>query len=269
MPQQLAVESRKARREFVQCQNCRQGKNVVKKLFTCTGCNVATYCSRTCQKAHWPAHKSKCNFNQAQNSLLEALDEQVLSQSSASSDSSSRQPLPSQLKEELHAFCAKFNPALFQAGYNAVDIVEHSMAWQQIVLGVFLERISDCSPTSRLWSRFRVTSAEPIPVLALQLMFGVEEMEPFLRQKEQQERRDQENGHLGTISILMICSCDHVSPPLVLHNAAWVAFGAHSRAALDIADNWRETLITTVDRLCGRIPVESTSQNKAATTQSS
>lgn len=31
-----------------------------KKMFCCTGCNMAYYCSAECQKANWPKHKELC-----------------------------------------------------------------------------------------------------------------------------------------------------------------------------------------------------------------
>ncbi|KAJ7890130.1 hypothetical protein B0H14DRAFT_2690686 [Mycena olivaceomarginata] len=36
------------------------------KLSTCASCQVTLYCSKECQKAHWPAHKAECKASKAQ-----------------------------------------------------------------------------------------------------------------------------------------------------------------------------------------------------------
>ncbi len=43
-------------RESFFCRNCRKRDN----LQFCARCKVIAYCSKTCQKAHWPTHKKSC-----------------------------------------------------------------------------------------------------------------------------------------------------------------------------------------------------------------
>ncbi len=43
-------------RESYFCRNCRKRDN----LQFCARCTVTAYCSKTCQKAHWPVHKKSC-----------------------------------------------------------------------------------------------------------------------------------------------------------------------------------------------------------------
>jgi hypothetical protein len=42
------------------------GKVERKTMYTCTGCNIASYCSVECQKACWPQHKKHCKKNYTQ-----------------------------------------------------------------------------------------------------------------------------------------------------------------------------------------------------------
>ncbi len=39
------------------CESC---KAFMKRPKRCSGCNIAWYCSTTCQKQHWKEHKPKC-----------------------------------------------------------------------------------------------------------------------------------------------------------------------------------------------------------------
>ena len=43
-------------RESFFCRNCRKRDN----LQFCARCKVIAYCSKSCQKAHWPTHKKSC-----------------------------------------------------------------------------------------------------------------------------------------------------------------------------------------------------------------
>ncbi len=43
-------------RESYFCRNCRKRDN----LQFCARCKVIAYCSKSCQKAHWPTHKKSC-----------------------------------------------------------------------------------------------------------------------------------------------------------------------------------------------------------------
>jgi len=46
------------------CSGC--GKSLLpgqQKLHTCSGCQMALYCNKDCQRAHWPTHKNLCRLN--------------------------------------------------------------------------------------------------------------------------------------------------------------------------------------------------------------
>ena len=49
------------------CWHCRKGKTSSYTLRNCSGCGVAKYCTKNCQKMHWPTHKEECaDFQNAQ-----------------------------------------------------------------------------------------------------------------------------------------------------------------------------------------------------------
>ena len=43
-----------------QCHRCREQQTAARHLRACTGCYQVRYCSKACQKAHWPRHKFDC-----------------------------------------------------------------------------------------------------------------------------------------------------------------------------------------------------------------
>ena len=43
------------------CVECGVPENDAKRLLVCGRCRVATYCSKKCQIAQWPNHKSLCS----------------------------------------------------------------------------------------------------------------------------------------------------------------------------------------------------------------
>jgi len=42
------------------CVSCASCGTLAHKMATCAGCGSVNYCSRECQKANWPQHKTKC-----------------------------------------------------------------------------------------------------------------------------------------------------------------------------------------------------------------
>ena len=54
-------------------------------LMKCTGCRSVAYCSATCQRIHWPIHKSECKVAAAKKKQ-EAEDEAKRQQQESSSE---------------------------------------------------------------------------------------------------------------------------------------------------------------------------------------
>jgi MYND finger len=52
------------------CQVCHTEAKKGKKLWLCSGCGVASYCSAVCQKADWKGHKTLCRQVQARKKLI-------------------------------------------------------------------------------------------------------------------------------------------------------------------------------------------------------
>ncbi|KAJ6571265.1 hypothetical protein B0H19DRAFT_1255254 [Mycena capillaripes] len=49
------------------CSHCLQMQRTHQaKLALCSSCEIAMYCSKECQVAHWPAHKKQCKLNKAE-----------------------------------------------------------------------------------------------------------------------------------------------------------------------------------------------------------
>jgi len=49
-----------------QCAACGDSDDGGGSLKACTGCNLVEYCNKSCQAAHWPAHKKACNERAAE-----------------------------------------------------------------------------------------------------------------------------------------------------------------------------------------------------------
>ena len=43
------------------CIYCHRSGDELMRLKKCPGCNIASYCSKECQRKHWPKHKTLCN----------------------------------------------------------------------------------------------------------------------------------------------------------------------------------------------------------------
>jgi hypothetical protein len=65
-------ELKRAYRRTNVCGNCNEDKPA-KQIKVCSGCNVALYCSRECQLAHYPVHIEECTWMQDAMSTAECV----------------------------------------------------------------------------------------------------------------------------------------------------------------------------------------------------
>ena len=66
----LRKAMKKTNKSLRACYNCMKTERDV-KLSSCSGCDSAAYCSRECQKAHWPKHKERCKYNSMVRQLMD------------------------------------------------------------------------------------------------------------------------------------------------------------------------------------------------------
>lgn len=248
----LDVESRSARREFTQCQNCNKDKDKYRlKLLLCTGCKIATYCSPACQKEHWRSHKDICLRRRKATKETEELDKEALELAQLTGTAG---PVltPSQVITELRAFTQKFNAALFQAGFNALRLHELAHTWEQCIVFVSLRRLPNLPEDAKPWSRYSVEFIMLMPIELVAARFDADNKYGFVETKKKYDDEQLEKGFLGGITILISGRC----PPLntVIHNMTCIGFGSHSKDAIKIEGQWQETFMDTVEKMCGRNP---------------
>ncbi|KAI0765769.1 hypothetical protein BC629DRAFT_908860 [Irpex lacteus] len=242
----LIIDSRAARREFTQCQNCGKDKEHDKiKLSVCTGCRIATYCSPRCQRGHWPVHKQLCLQRRKTQKDTEDMDRTVTDHNPL------LRPLPSELIAELRSFTQKFNPAIFQAGINVMYMARALQnPWRELVMMIILTRLPAIDESSRPWARFKVAHAMPLPIdSVLEYTDG----DPsFLQRKREQENQHRADGYTGTITAIISTHCETSEPPRMLHNVTFYGFGDHSFDAVAISSDWQERFAESVEKMCGR-----------------
>ena len=157
----------------------------------------------------------------------------------------------SELLVELRAFTAKFNAALFQAGFNCLELHRLSQTWRQCIVWVNLGRLPDAGAIEKPWARWSVANVLPVPTEFMAGQIGGNKYE-FLETKRAQEREQLAKGYLGVITLIISGSADGLNR--VLHNVTCIGFGTYSQSALKIEDNWEDTFKDTVERMCGRDP---------------
>jgi hypothetical protein len=156
-----------------------------------------------------------------------------------------------ELITELRSFTQKFNAALFQAGFNCLELHRMQNTWRQCIVWVVLDRLPNANTLARPWSRWSIMHVLPVPKEFVATQMGGNQYE-FLQTQQQLEREQLDRGYLGVITIAICGRCDRLSK--VMHNVTCIGFGPYSQAALKIEDNWEDTFKDTVERMCGRDP---------------
>lgn len=158
------IDERAARRDGQACCNpeCRETRNTTKKMFTCTACKVALYCSPECQREDWAAHKPICKNTQRQNALIAAQDKIILAQRGPKAPL-----LMTDVVSELRAFMKHFRAHIHVAAINTfcTPTRPRKMApeWEEDILCVYAERRGEITPDMPLWARFKITLCRRCP----------------------------------------------------------------------------------------------------------
>ena len=66
-----ANKATKRIQKSINCQNCFKNNIEIGLMSACSRCKQSYYCSRECQIAHWPLHKSFCDYNRIQSKKME------------------------------------------------------------------------------------------------------------------------------------------------------------------------------------------------------
>ncbi|CAL1716952.1 unnamed protein product [Somion occarium] len=164
-----------------QCNVSTVGGNPV-KFFTCAGCKCEFYCSKACQKEHWPIHKVRCKQTQEEISRLKRVNPAVMR-----SDVT-----PAQMYEELPSFRKHFDMAIFACGINALrsQLGDNPKKWHTYYLLIQLRRlVGDLSDRPR-WARFAVARVHVRPATDL----GIRSFKSLIGNVIIQQDRDSNNG---------------------------------------------------------------------------
>ncbi|CAL1698930.1 unnamed protein product [Somion occarium] len=185
----------------LQCQGCFLDKaggqsSQPVKLFACSGCHHAKYCSPECQRAHWPIHKPLCKSRQQTQHRLEAQNAQMAENlhsaaSSCSTSSSSKPLLPTELFEELRAFSKQIRPLLGEMGFCAMDLVNNPDRWKDHFVLVKIARLFPVDAETPAWARFVARDIEAIPNSQIDRLPHTASGMSFTEIFEQKKRQDQ------------------------------------------------------------------------------
>ncbi|KAH9930334.1 uncharacterized protein B0H18DRAFT_1209465, partial [Fomitopsis serialis] len=161
----ISSGSHQARHGIQECNFCLKSRTEVGRLFACSSCKLALYCSPECQKAGWSYHKHVCKSIKEERSQLKEMDKMFLSagaETQAFQAPNSGAPLPSVIMDEFCAFAEKFKLPLMEAGYNGMRVASDPSFSGHAMLLVMLDHHPARAQSSRMWARFRVLYTKPM-----------------------------------------------------------------------------------------------------------
>ncbi|KAH9832607.1 uncharacterized protein C8Q71DRAFT_777284 [Rhodofomes roseus] len=256
MDPSIPSDSHQARHGIQECNFCLKSRSEVGRLFACSGCKLALYCSPECQKAGWSFHKHVCKSIKDERSQLKEMDKLFLSASDkpqASAAVSSGAALPSVIMDEFCAFAEKFKLPLMEAGYNGLNIASDPSFSGRAVLFVLLEHAPDRAQSSRVWARFKVVHARPMTYDELRAEYGRENVQGLIDQfiwiRDLQSRVD---DYVASETILLSCYCNVTSPPMPLHYPVPIGVTPAYMRAVSVSNTWEQKLKDIVEKISGR-----------------
>ncbi|EJD36638.1 hypothetical protein AURDEDRAFT_74033 [Auricularia subglabra TFB-10046 SS5] len=153
-------------------------------LLVCGGCKFAAYCSKACQKEHWPSHKPICRFTVAT----------VGASRAEGRFAGGQYPTPN-LAKYLRKFCSVHTTLLGWAAYQALALKRNPRKLQ--TTGLLLELTY--APSAPL--RFKLQDHHIIP-----RAFLAKHADPLvIEEVNRREARARSTGGVGCAVILVQC----------------------------------------------------------------
>lgn len=144
------------------------------------------YCSKQCQRKHWPSHKTLCAINTASREIAVSAGTGV------------------DLTKELRGWTAKHRPTLSQGLIYAIDLHLDNTAHRHRVLFMIVEYQPQATHAAK---KFKATLASPLSIEELLGMEGLREtMGGMPEQMRIMDSDMRKKGGLGTGSVVLLCS---------------------------------------------------------------
>lgn len=195
-----------------------------------------------------------CEDRQKAIASLQELDKDIQSQDVSGSSTKPVVILPTEVLAEVRSFTQQFRPALYQAGYNCLDIFHDPDAYQNAVVSVEIIRLPDhiLLRNSKPWTRWTIVDIRSVTMEEIKRSCETpEEYAGVAEFKSQQERlQRQTNGAAGTITLMIRGRVEETN--FELRNMAYCGYGQGAQEDLEIVPNWKEKVISMVAKKCGR-----------------
>ncbi|KIO27666.1 hypothetical protein M407DRAFT_232456 [Tulasnella calospora MUT 4182] len=166
------------------CQQCSKSKATGAKLLKCLRCGIATYCSKECQKKHWPDHKPQCDLNAPNREQ--------------SMDSES-------LFHQLRSWTSRHRPTFTQNISFSLGLLQDNTAFERKVAIHVLEHQPKAKRTAE---KFKIMHSGAAPIDALEKINPAFDTLRDQRNHQHQELKAKRPDFLGVAMYLLIAVSD-------------------------------------------------------------
>ncbi|KZT65995.1 hypothetical protein DAEQUDRAFT_730758 [Daedalea quercina L-15889] len=214
VPHEASDPEETLRKGNTQCQHCFKSRLDGVRMSRCGACRVDMYCSKECQKAAWPVHKTRCKINQRVNEQVGIDIEQHY--------------------KALRNFCQKHRPVLSDSVIRALDLcVDPSRAETDLLTIVVCPRPGSTRPETD----FYATAASVTPLDDFEPA-KQDEMQSQLKYASELCKRE---GGMGAVFVVVCC----VDP--IIMNVIPVGFSQECLDDIQPGEPWKERLFSRMN----------------------